>query len=294
MPTNRKRKRLGDRKEGRRLRSVSPFYRIIPYIMVTKSDASNYFEGAVEVSGMEKWLREKRAEGYSGMGMLHLFIAAYVRVCAMLPRLNRFIGGQRIYARDGIEVIMAIKRALKVDADETSIKVKLLPTDTVFDVYRKMNAAIDTVKADEKVNGTDKAANTLMKVPGVILKFAIWLLRLLDYFDLLPSALIKASPFHGSMVVTDLGSLGIPPIYHHLYDFGNCPLFLAFGSKRREVELDQNGVPIENKYVDYKVVCDERICDGHYYATAFKHLKFFLRNPAQLELPPERVEQDVF
>jgi len=40
-------------------------------------------------------------------------------------------------------------------------------------------------------------------------------LKLLDYFGLAPYSLIKVSPFHGSMFITSLGSLGIPPIYHH-------------------------------------------------------------------------------
>jgi hypothetical protein len=248
----------------------------------------------VEVTETERWLRAKRAEGYKGMGMLHLFIAAYIRTCAMRPALNRFISGHKIYARNSVELIMAIKPELNSDSDETSIKIPFTPADTVFDVYRKLGAAVDDVKAEQGGNGTDKAAAAFGKIPGLILKFTIWFLILLDYFDLLPTSLLKVSPFHGSLVVTDLGSLGIPPVYHHLYNFGNCPAFLAFGMKRRAVELDKSGLPAERKYIDYRVVLDERICDGHYFSSAFKYLKYYLRHPEQLEQPPERMEQDVF
>ena len=110
----------------------------------------------------------------------------------------------------------------------------------------------------------------------------------------LPLSLLEISPFHGSMILTDLGSLGIPPIYHHIYNFGTLPVFLAFGAKRRAVELDKEGKPVERKYIDYKVVTDERIVDGFYYATAFKYLKYYMKNPAALELPPEKVEEDIF
>jgi hypothetical protein len=96
------------------------------------------------------------------------------------------------------------------------------------------------------------------------------------------------------MIITDLGSIGIPPIYHHIYNFGNLPLFVAFGAKRRVTELDRVGVPVERKYIDYKVVMDERTVDGMYYALAFKYLKYFLKNPAELETPPESVKEDVF
>ena len=285
--------RMGDRKEGRQIRSLAPFYKIMPFIMVKRNDAMNDFADSIEVSELDRWLREKRAEGYKGMGMLHVFIAAYVRTVAYRPGLNRFVSGQRIFARNNIEVVLAVKKSLSTDSAETTIKVIFEPTDTIFDVYRKLNAKIDEVKANTGENNTEQAAAAFMKTPRLVLKFGIWLINLLDYFGLLPQALLDASPFHGSMIISDLGSLGIPPIYHHIYNFGNLPLFICFGAKRRVVELDDEGVPTKRKYVDYKVTMDERIIDGLYYATAFKYIKHYLHNPTGLELPPEKVDEDI-
>ena len=287
-------RRFGDRKEGRLLRSLSPFYKFIPYIMVKKNDACNQFEDSVEITEVEHWLRDKRQAGWKGMGMLHLFIAAYVRTVSHCPGLNRFVSGQKIYARNNIEVVLTVKRAMTSDAEETTIKVVFEPTDTIFDIYRKLSEKVDEIKANDGENNTEKVAGVLSKLPGLLLKFALWFINLLDYFGLLPMSLLDASPFHGSMIITDLGSIGIPPIYHHLYNFGNLPLFIAFGAKRRAYELDKTGTPVERKYVDYKVVMDERTIDGISYATAFKYLKYYMKNPAALEIPPEKVEEDVF
>lgn len=287
------RRRFGDRKEGRRLRTVPALNQFEPYIMIDRNDACNQFSGSVEISDTDRWLRAKRQEGYKGLGMLHLFIAAYIRVVSQLPGLNRFVSGQRIYARNEILINMMVKRGITTESEETCAKVVFEPTDTIYDVYRKMNEAVEEIRASDD-SGTEKVAGVLMKMPRLILKFAVWIIKLLDYFDLLPMSLLRVSPFHGSMIVTDLGSLGIPPIYHHLYNFGNLPVFLAFGAKRREVELDRHGQPVEHKYVDYKIVCDERIVDGAYYAAAFKHLKYFLKNPSELEHAPDKVLDDIF
>lgn len=293
MATGYKR-RFGDRKDGRLLRSLDAFTKFTPFIMKARNDACNQFNDSVEVTELDRWLRAKRVEGWKGLGMLHVFIAAYVRIVAARPAVNRFVSGQRIYARNNIEVVLTVKRTLTDNGSETTIKVEFDPTDTIFDVYRKMNRAIDEVKADDgEGNNTEQVASALGKLPRLVLRFAIWLINLLDYFGLMPSALLAASPFHGSMVLTDLGSLGIPPVCHHLYNFGNLPVFLAFGAKRRAYELDKTGTPVERKYMDYTVVTDERICDGYYYSTAFKYMKYYLRNPALLEIPPERVEEDV-
>lgn len=289
---NRKR-RFGDRKDGRLLRSLDPFYKFAPFIMKLKNDANNSFADSVEITEVDRFLKRKRAEGCPGMGMLHVFLASYVRVVSQKPALNRFIGGQRIYARNNIEVVMIVKKKMSIEAGETSIKVILDPRDTITDIYRKINAEIDKIKEGKEDTDTDNVANALIKIPRLILKFCVFILNILDYFGKLPQMLLDASPFHGSLIVTDLGSIGIPPVYHHLYNFGNIPLFLAFGAKRRVNELQSDGTIVEKKYVDYTLVLDERISDGFYFAQVFKYLKSYMRHPQQLDVPPETVVEDV-
>ena len=286
------RRRFGDRKEGRRLRTITPLMAFTPFIMIDRNDSCNQFAGAVEISETDRWLRAKRAEGYKGLGMVHLFIAAYIRVLCHLPGLNRFVSGQRVYARNTITINMMVKRGITVDSEETCAKVDFELTDTIYDVYRKMNDAVEEIRSSDD-SGTEKAARILMSTPRLLLKLAVKLIKLADYFDWLPMSLLRVSPFHGSMIITDLGSLGIGPIYHHIYNFGNLPVFLAFGAKRRVTELDRHGQPVEHKYVDYKIVCDERICDGNYYASAFKYLRYYLKNPHELERAPEKIIEDI-
>ena len=155
--------------------------------------------------------------------MLHFLIATHIRCISMLPGINRFIAGRRIYAHDDITVVMAVKRSLSVDATETTIKVHFQPTDTIFDVYRKLNAKIEEIKTSEEDNNTEEVAEALTKVPRFLLRIAIGVLRALDYFGLIPDSLIEASPFHGSMIITDMGSLRLRPVFHHIYTSLSAP-----------------------------------------------------------------------
>jgi len=287
-------RRFGDRIDGRLLRTYPPYNMFTPFIMKTRNDATNYFSDSIEVTEIDRWLREKRAEGYKGMGMLHMFLAAYVRTVAYRPALNRFVSGQHVYSRNYIEVLMTVKKAFSDEAEETTIKIKFLPSDTVFDIYRKINEKIDEVKAADSSNGTDKFVETFAHMPRIFLNTMVGFLKMLDYLGWMPRSLLDISPFHGSMIITDLGSLGIPPVHHHIYNFGNLPVFVAFGAKRRCVELDNSGRPVERKYIDYNVSTDERTCDGFYMASSFKYLKYYMRNPRLLEAPPEKVIQDIF
>lgn len=104
---------------------------------------------------------------------------------------------------------------------------------------------------------------------------------------------MDVSPFHGSMIITSMGSLGIPPIYHHLYNFGNLPAFLSYGQKYHKNVIGANGEIEKRTLIDFTAVVDERICDGFYYASAFKLIKKFVMSPALLETPPETDIEDI-
>ena len=290
-----RKKRFGDRYDGYRVRSLSPMSYVSPFIMKTRNDSSNLFNSSVELGRIENYIKKKRREdGLSGFGFLHVLIAAYVRLVSQKPAMNRFIAGQRIYQRgDEIAICMMVKKSMELNAQESAIKVIFNPEDTAEDVYRKMEAAVEEARREGDSNLFDVVAKAINILPSFLIRLLISFLEITDYYGIMPKIIHKASPFHSSMFVTNLGSLGIPPVYHHLYNFGTCPMFIAFGAKRTAIEVQKDGSVEKHKYVDFTVVSDERITDGHYYATAFKQLDWILRHPDILDDKPEQVFHDV-
>ena len=285
----------GDRIDGRKIRTLAPMAQITAFFQVERNTCSNLFEEAFEITNIDRYIRQKRREGYTDFGITHVLLAAYVRGIAKYPQLNRFISGQKVYSRgNDIQYCMVIKKEMTIDSPDTSIKVHLTPHDTAIDVYNKLNAAVEEVKRTQELDsGLDNLIMYLNLIPSVVLKFVVWLLKLLDYFGLLPKFLLELSPFHGSLFFTSMGSLGIPPIYHHLYDFGNIPAFGAFGCKRKALEVQEDGSVVQKKYIDVKFVLDERIVDGYYYATFFKYYRRLLAHPEVLDQIPEEVNKDI-
>lgn len=284
----------GDRPDGRRIRTQPPMDRVSPYIQVTRSESSNLFSEAVEISRIDRYIRQKRREGLTNFGINHVLVAAYCRGLCRYPALNRFLSGQRVYSRgEDIQYCMTIKKAMSADAPDSFFKLHLSPRDTAEDVYHKFQAAVKEIKDAKDESDFDNTAGIMNLIPGLVLKFAVWLLKLLDYFALIPRFLLEISPFHGSLYMTNLGSLGIPPVFHHLYNFGNLPIFMAFGMKRRANEVQEDGTVVLRKYIDIRITVDERIVDGYYYAAFFKHYKRILQNPEILDQPPEEVLRDI-
>ena len=288
------RRRMGDRKDGRLIRTLNPYSKFVPFIMPERSDRLVGYEESFEVSEVDRRLRKLRVDGYKGIGILHFLIACYVRTVSMLPGVNRFIAGRRVYAHNDISAVMTVKHSMSVDATETSIKVHFQPTDTIFDVYRKMNEKIEEIKTAEQDNNTEELADFFAKFPRFILRAVIAVLRAMDYYGLIPESLEEASPFHGSMIITDLGSLRIGPVYHHIYNFGTLPVFIAFGAKYHKYEITKKRELAERKYIDTKMVIDEGIVDGHYYSQLVQAFRYMFEHPEILETPPTKVVEDIF
>ena len=285
----------GDRIDGRRIRTLDPMAQITSYFQVERNTCSNLFEESFEISATDRYIRQKRREGLNDFGITHVLLAAYVRCVAKYPQINRFISGQKVYSRgEDIQYCMVVKKDMQLDSPDTSIKVHLHPGDTAKEVYDKLNAAVESVKATQELDsGFDNLAMVISLIPGLFLKFVVWLLKFLDYFGLLPKFLLELSPFHGSLFFTSMGSLGIQPIYHHLYDFGNLPVFGAFGCKRRANEVQEDGSVVHKKYIDIKFVLDERIVDGYSYATFFKYFRRLMAHPEILDNPPDEIKRDI-
>ena len=282
----------GDRIDGRRVRTAQVMEQITAYFMPNRTGASNLFAESVEISELERYVHRKRKEGLPGFSITHAVLAAYVRTVAKHPELNRFIAGQRIYSRgEDIAVCMTVKKELTAEAPDSLIKVHLHPADTAADVYRKFNEKVKEAK-NEMETTADATVAGFMAIPRLVLKFAIWLLKCLDYFGQVPAFLLEISPFHGSVYFTNVGSLGIKPVFHHLYDFGTVPVFCAFGRKRRAEEI-KAGEIVERKYLDLTFNLDERICDGFCYAGAIKYFLRILSHPEVLDHPPETIPDDI-
>ncbi len=292
MPERYTRRRMTDRRDGRRLRTISPLFQLSPFTMLSPADAACGFSDAADVSAIETWLRGRRAAGDENISLLHLVVAAYVRTLALRPALNRFVAGRFIYARDAIDIVLPAGGVGAADTGAMSVTVRFQSTDTVYDVYRKINTRVDNLKADQSADRLERLASTLVKTPRFILRFAIAVLRWLDYHGWLRSGLTSKSPYHGSAMISDDGAFYLPPVFRAINSTGTLPVNISVGRIRTVTEADKAGQVHDRKLMDYAVAYDGRIVDNAYVGSAFRYFRYFLANPDTLENPPERVNED--
>ncbi len=276
-----------NRADGCRLKNCDPFYEIIPYIMPKRYDAVNYIDLELDLEAMHSYINRCRQKGIK-MDHMSVIIAAYLRLVSQNPNLNRFVCNRRIYARNHFCVSFTTLK--NNNTEETVSKVYFNLDDDIFEVNRKLSETIETNRKAGSNNAVDKLLRSVMKAPTLV-GAVVGLLKWWDRHFSLPFSVIDGSPFHTSLFITNLASIRLKAVYHHIYDFGTTGMFIAIGQP--EKRLVKVGEVVEEKRVlPIKVSADDRVESGYYYARCFREFKRYAGRPEILEEKPEQIVRD--
>jgi len=255
--------------------------------MRRRSDAQNAITVTVPYDNVHDYVLDARKKGIK-LSHLTVVMAALVRTVSEFPELNRFVVNSKIYAHNELKIAMVVLRPS--DNNPSMGKMKFDLYDTVFDVNDKIDAFINENNKSTSNTKVDQLFKTLVSC-GPLMRFVLGTLRGLDKLGWLPKAVIDLTPFHGSLVFTNLASIRTNHIYHHVYDFGTMGMVVAMGNNIDAPKKKKGEIVLE-KQIPFGIVMDERLADGHRYAQAFASIEKYLKNPTLLETPPESVKVD--
>lgn len=266
--------------DGYLVKTMDPVVFLMPYIMPRRCDSECKVNMELDLTNTTKFIKEHR-DDIPGLTLYHMVFAAVVRACALNPEINRFITKNRLYQRKHVRISMMIKKHLAVDGRETCIYPTFEVTDSLAEIVKKTNTMAEEAlaKMDDDSNSFDKLTGILCKVPPFIVGGFVKLMMFLDRNGWLPKALVDMQPFHSGFFVTNVGSIGLPNIYHHLYEFGTTSMFLGIGTKETVQKVNAAGDSKITRTINIKAVVDDRICDGFSYSCAFKTLKKCFEHP---------------
>ena len=278
-----------NRPDGKRIKNADPMYQVAAFIMDKRVDSMNMITVDLPLDPMNAYIHKVRNERGMALSPMGLLLAGYLRTACDFPALNRFVVNKRIYTRTEFCAGLVV---LKAGGEEgTMSKIYFDMNETVFDVQRKIDEYIEKNRNVENNNSTDKMIKTLLSIPGLC-SFGVGLFKFLDRHGMLPKKIIDVSPFHESLLISNLASIRTNHIYHHVYEFGTTSVGITMGNPRVVPRLSRDEVVFE-RTLPLGVVMDERICSGSYFAAAFKRLTAYLKNPALLEVPPAEIKRDI-
>ncbi len=261
-------------------KEIPNYRRILAHLTPDRDHAAIYFEQTLDLSDTLPWLEAERERTGKKISFLHLFMAATGRILNQRPQLNRYCSGWRIYQRDGVTITISVKKSLADGAKIVMLKVPVTPEDTPESIHDKVVAMVGKGRSSETHD--EKETAFFLKVPGLILSRLVKLVMWLDRWHLLPGFFVDPDPMFTSLVAANLGSVGLEPAYHHLYEYGNSPFFATIGSIQDAPVAVEGQVEVRPR-VRIKYTFDERIDDALACALSLAGQKEMIEDPTRFE-----------
>ena len=266
------------RSDGDLVGKLHPYRKVMMHIMPTRNESFVLYEDFVVADELLRYL--EAVKGRLQCDMQHAIVAGVAHGLRKTPTMNRFVAGRRLYQRKGVWVTFSMKREkLNRAAKLTAVKREVGENESLKDLCDALNATMKVERSDA-VTYTDKEVGLFAKIPRPVMVVAVKIFQVLDYYNLLPASFIKNDGFYSSMFVANLGSIGMNAGYHHLYEWGNCPLFVMAGRVEERVIVD-GGQPVVRRVLPLRFSYDERIEDGLNAGLAIADVVRVLEDPAR-------------
>lgn len=254
------------RPDGAYVKNTHPYRRMMGVIMPTRGESVVYFDAQVDATELLAYVakaREEATDGSERCDVTHVVVAAAGHALSRHPRLNRFIAGGRLYQRDGVWASFSMKRhKLEAESKLATVKLRLDAPEGegVRGLIARINENVSSERGDERTY-LDRELDLFLALPRFVLTRAFRALAWLDTVNLLPGGFIEGDGMFSSVFIANLGSLGMGAAYHHLYEWGNCPLFIAVGAIE-EVPRVVGGEVRVVSVLPMRFSFDERVEDG--------------------------------
>ena len=280
------------RRDGSAIKDLPAFTKIMPYLMPTRSESIIFFQEDYDVTEALTYIKEFNKKNLREIGaILTLFevvLCAAARAISMRPQINRFVSGKRYYQRNQILLSFVAKKVLSDEGKEVNIKVPFSVDETLATAAKKVGEYIKK-GISEDGHENEKIVDAAMKLPAFLVNFFNSAYNWLDSHNFLPYSLTESDPMWSTVFLANVGSFGLNPPFHHLFERGNCPIFMAVGKVRSENRLiaASDGSPKleEHKMLRINFSFDDRTSDGIYMGKALDLVRRFIENPAPLAVP---------
>jgi hypothetical protein len=245
--------------------------------MPHRNGSAVYLDLRCDVTQTRKWLAQHNRASGDACSLQTLFLFAAGRIFVEFPAFNRFVSGSCLYQRSSASVSFVVKER---EGESTMVLAKVaLPVtgETLKDFSLRITHETGTARATQR--RFDRQVTRLLKLPTFAVRGLMRLRSLLDDWNLLPASLVRDDPFYTSLFVSNLGSIGGPAGYHHLYEYGTCGVFAVLGAIEIEAVTSQTGEPTRRRMLPIRLTVDERVADGMTLIRLMRRFQGLMENP---------------
>ena len=270
-----------------RVKDVTGMAQISIDLKPNRSVSDVYINQKMDLTNLAKYIDKKKKEE-AGVTYFHAFLAAIGKTVYNRPKINYFVANRHLWEHEKIVLSFVAKVSFDDHSEEMMVMIPIEKDDNIYTIGDKVRKKVDSFRKKRKdgveKEGANSAIDILGKLPNIIRVPIIGVLKWCDKKGILPTSLAKDNLYYGTMIVSNLGSIGCGAIFHNITDFGNSSSLLTMGEIKDE-EVIINGKKEVRKICEWGMNFDERIADGYYFAKSADLLQYLLSHPEELEKP---------
>lgn len=276
---------MGDRFDATYLKDVDSMHFIMPFMYPDRCDNQAFFTFKIDLTNLNAYLAKKNADNPEyKYNMFQCVVAAALKTIFLRSKLSIFIHNRKMYRRNEVSAAFTVKQEFADNGGEVLAFLHAKPEWTIDDVHNEIHRQLLKLKTKGYTDESTSIMDKLNKAPKWITRPLVGGICRLEKKGLIPPALVETDPYHSSIVLANLGSIGLPNGYHHLTNWGTTSMFLLIGTIGRLPFYENDTVTFRDG-VEIGFTVDERIADGFYFARSIKMLQLFLDQPELLERP---------
>ena len=275
-----------DRRDGVLVKNIPSLNVILANLFPSRADCEVYLHQELDVTELLQYIDLKNSpEAPYKTTLFHCFVTMVARVCNERPCLNRFVQGGRIYERDEILVSFVAKRRFTDHSEEALMQYRASGEHTIADVSRKIVGEVHEMREQTHSMGLDEILDKLAAMPRLVLWTFMKFLRMLDFWGKVPRVLTDGDSNYSTVLLSNLGSIKCPSVYHHLNNYGTNSVMITIGALHKNLVKLADGTIAERDFIDIGATLDERIGDGFYFARSLKLFQHICSHPELLDQP---------
>ena len=280
-------KNRGDRRDATLIKKTDGLHYVMPIIYPGRCANEAFISTRVDLTETARYLEEKNADNENPdfkYTLFHVIVTAAFKIFTLYPQLNYFIQNKNIYKRNHLSAGFVVRKKLEADSTEGGALLFADPDDTIVTIREKLYKVITQSRSDEG-DASANAADMLQKLPRFVGKAVIEALVVMDRFGVAPKDMVASDPYQASIMLTNLGSVGMDAGYHHLTEWGTNSCFIIIGKREKHPFFDDEGNVTMKDSVNLGLTVDERIGDGYLFSQAVQTLNALIADPWQLDRP---------
>jgi len=240
-------------------------------------DPSVYGSTDLPIENVLNYIEKESQRTGERITITHFMGKVFAYLLKNHPELNSMIRMGRIYPRKEVSVFYQVAND-QLGEDLSGALIRNTDQKPLHEIARELNSSVKQVRnGEEKIYSRGK--KVMHFIPGIFSRLFLSVIEFISYTLNIWSPLLGVpKDGFGSLMITNIGSLGLDMAYAPLVPYSRVPVLVVLGAVKDQPIVENGEIKIK-KFLKVCITFDHRVIDGVHGARMFQTLLKIMDHP---------------